>query len=194
MKPNIVSDIYAQGREDYKFETAKQQRKRIAEQKKKRTDREAKSKVIGPGIAAGPTRTWSAANPRKTNKVVRANFLRDHPTDSEALLAVELRKHPALGLRPSIHVYGYIADYYSERLDLVVELDGCFHNGRGAQDRARDKHLLSRGIRTLRFPSSMVFTNLQKIVETIWAYAESRVDGIRPMACGNPAISGNAAR
>ena len=98
---------------------------------------------------------------------MRANYLRDHPTDSEALLAVELRKHPNLGLKPSIYVFGYIADFYSKPLDLVVELDGRFHRGRESQDARRDKNLLKRGITTLRFPSSLVFRDIGKIVSEI---------------------------
>lgn len=182
--PSISSVYQNVGAERFDVRLEKVRRIEAAKKRNKRLEK-AERKHLAPGIAAGPVRSWSATNPRGGSKVVRANYLREHPTNSEGIMLEELRKYPGWGFSASQHLYGYIADFYSRRFDLVVELDGWSHKGREKADADRDRHLLRRGIRTLRFPSSMAFTDLQGIVGSIRSFIESHVTMNESVASGD---------
>lgn len=106
---------------------------------------------------------------KKQSKPLLAADMRNNPTKSEAILWDELKTWGAVDLvwRFQVPLHGYIADFYCERLQLVVELDGAFHLNRKPADDLRDRVLLSHGIRTVRIPSSMVFTAKPYVLATI---------------------------
>jgi adenine-specific DNA-methyltransferase len=66
----------------------------------------------------------------------------------------------------------YIADFYSRRAGLVVEVDGDVHAATGANrdhDLARDQHMERLGLQVLRFSASEVTTNTDGVLEIIAA-------------------------
>ncbi len=66
---------------------------------------------------------------------------------------------------------GYIVDFYSIDLGLVVEVDGPSWHDSG-KDAIRDEAFAKQGIRTLRFRNEQVVTNLpfvrQRILDEIY--------------------------
>jgi len=99
-------------------------------------------------------------------KWAQARELRRNPTISERVLWRYLRRKQ-LGLR--FHrqniIRGYIVDFYCPGAKLVIELDGPKHDP--IYDDKRDNSLANLGIKTLRFPCSLVFINPLIILERI---------------------------
>lgn len=191
----LISGVYSQPlfAVNAKLETRQQRSQRLREQeiaRQKRLQKQARAKNAG-GIAAGPAKHWTSLEPRTSDKSVRANYLRDHGTESENRLRDALKSlEPRVRFDASVLLFGYIADFYCDRLRLVLELDGRFHADRKEQDRTRDMHLEKRGIKTLRFPSSMAFTDLGRIISTVRAFAESRVTAnVSAASGGSPATA-----
>jgi leucyl-tRNA synthetase len=90
-----------------------------------------------------------------------ARDLRNNQTPSEKLLWEILRRKSLFGykfLRQHPIFYRidknwidfYIADFYSARLMLIIELDGVSHEGREDYDSDRDERLMSKGLRVVR--------------------------------------------
>lgn len=91
-------------------------------------------------------------------------------TASEKLLWEKLRKkQQGARFHRQAVVWGYIADFWCPQWNLVVELDGSFHEGREEYDARRDQNLLERGIKTIRFESRLVFSHMDYILEAIRA-------------------------
>jgi len=96
----------------------------------------------------------------KTN----ARSLRRDPTDAEAVIWYNLRRHGIAGYNfRRQHPFGpYILDFYCPAGRLVVELDGGQHldmdNAR--RDQERTTYLEQHGLRVLRF------NNIQALKET----------------------------
>jgi very-short-patch-repair endonuclease len=104
-----------------------------------------------------------------------ADYLRENCTKSEEILREALKKFTWDGFRfeHSVSMHGFVADFYCKHAALVVELDGACHINRRARDRKRDQILKDHGIRTMRFASHRVFTDLNGILDeiaTVWAW------------------------
>ena len=63
----------------------------------------------------------------------------------------------------------FIVDFYCPSARLAVELDGGqhFEPQEQAYDDRRTDYLWGRGIRVLRFPTNLVFTELSSVLESI---------------------------
>ena len=90
----------------------------------------------------------------------RAVQLRRMMSLPEGLLWRLLRSKQ-LGLRfRRQHPLGpYVLDFYCPSHRLCVEIDGCDHATREAQDARRDAWLAEHGVRTLRIPASWVLND-----------------------------------
>lgn len=78
----------------------------------------------------------------------RARELRKNSTLSEVLLWNALKQKRALGFdfdRQKV-IGNYIVDFYSPRLNLVLEIDGSSHDGKYEYDLKRHKYLESFGL------------------------------------------------
>jgi very-short-patch-repair endonuclease len=78
----------------------------------------------------------------------RARELRKNSTLSEVLLWNALKQKRALGFdfdRQKV-IGNYIVDFYSPRLNLVLEIDGSSHDGKYEYDLERHKYLESFGL------------------------------------------------
>jgi very-short-patch-repair endonuclease len=77
-------------------------------------------------------------------------------------------------------ISGYVADFYSERLRLAVEVDGPIHEcpERQRADEERDRAFAARGVRTLRFTNDEVECGVEHVVRRIQALLPS------PSPCG----------
>ncbi len=100
----------------------------------------------------------------------RAEQLRERMTEAECLLWEELRnkKFPVKFRRQ--HPLGkYIADFYSHKLKLVIELDGNIHLKPevNACDKIREDVIRSFGLTVIRFTNEEVIYNMEVVLSKI---------------------------
>jgi hypothetical protein len=76
--------------------------------------------------------------------------------------------------RPQVVVFGRIADFYDRGSKTIIEVDGPYHNDpvQMANDSARDRHLKSLGLRTIRI------TNAEVLADPV--AASLKVAGVMP--------------
>jgi methionine--tRNA ligase beta chain len=105
-----------------------------------------------------------------------ARKLRRDQTDAETLLWALLRDRQLADVKfrrqHPIEIEGakYIADFFCADARLAVELDGGQHAEQQAllKDRERDRMLLLKGIRTLRFWDNEVMGDIAAVLESIY--------------------------
>lgn len=97
----------------------------------------------------------------------RAKQLRQNPTPEETLLWGKLRNKNLGGakFRRQHPILEYILDFYCVRAKLAVEVDGGYHDP--FHDKARDGHLASYGILTLRFSNEQVTREMGTVLKII---------------------------
>jgi very-short-patch-repair endonuclease len=93
-------------------------------------------------------------------------------TDTENLLWSKIRGKQLKGYqfyRQKI-IGNYIADFYSPKAKLVLELDGGQHysNDGKERDAVRDAYMACIGLTVLRFSDKDVIENLNGVIEKIW--------------------------
>ncbi|NJM34819.1 MAG: endonuclease domain-containing protein [Rhodomicrobium sp.] len=103
------------------------------------------------------------------NKVSEARKLRRNQTDAERKLWFELRGRRLHGLkfRRQVPVAGFIADFLSEEIKLIVEVDGGQHAETIEEDDERTKVLSAAGYQVVRFWNDDVLTNIEGVLERI---------------------------
>jgi very-short-patch-repair endonuclease len=108
-------------------------------------------------------------------------------TDAERKLWWHLKRIPIENthFRKQATIGPYFADFASHRQRIVIELDGGQHNqpGRAAADEKRSEYLRSQGYRVLRFWNNDVLSNIEGVMESIFATlqdAESRPPPLTP--------------
>lgn len=99
-------------------------------------------------------------------------LLRKRQTDAEKLLWTKLRRkqirrYQFLRQKP---VGGYIVDFYCNKANLVIEIDGGQHceNSGIESDRKRDEFLRNLGLRVMRFTNIDVLKNIDGVVAKIY--------------------------
>ena len=99
-----------------------------------------------------------------------AQYNRNHPTEAESLLWEYLRAG-VLGVSfKRQHVIGdYIADFICLSQKLIIELDGAYHNTpkQELNDQQRTEWLENKGYCVIRFTNEELFSNIDKVLETI---------------------------
>ena len=106
---------------------------------------------------------------RKYNKAIisTARMLRKNMTREEKHLWYDfLRNHPARFTRQKVLGH-YIADFYSARAKLVIELDGSGHYTRSGQhyDAIRTAYLEDFGLRVIRIPNGLIHRNFRGVCD-----------------------------
>ncbi len=98
----------------------------------------------------------------------KANEFRKSATTSETFFWETIRS-AKLGVRfqQQAVLHGYVVDFWCAQAQLVVELDGRRHRLKQEADQKRDEIMKAHGIRVLRFPSSIVFSDVHFILERI---------------------------
>jgi len=61
----------------------------------------------------------------------------------------------------------FIADFYSHKAKLVVEVDGEIHNFQKEYDLGREAELEKYGIKIIRFTNKEIFDNVDNVIEKI---------------------------
>ena len=108
-----------------------------------------------------------------------ARTLRRNMTESEQVLWSRLRGKQLFGVQfyRQKPIGNYIVDFFAPRAELVVEVDGSQHfmMDHAEKDRERDRYLMSRGIRVLRFNSRAVLRDTDSVVEAIYQAMQQRL-------------------
>ncbi len=104
-----------------------------------------------------------------------ARKMRRKPTAAEDLLWDRLRSKRLQGLKfRRQHPIGrFIVDFYCVEAGLAIEVDGPVHQHRAEEDRARQEHLESRGVKFLRFSNDDIAADIDQVLRTISAAAEA---------------------
>jgi urease accessory protein len=110
--------------------------------------------------------------------IARARALRSRMTPQEVKLWVRLRalREQGLHFRRQAPLQGYILDFVCFERRLVVEIDGAHHGFdiHRARDARRDAALAAGGLLTLRFWNSDIESDLNSVIDTIFARAMER--------------------
>jgi len=99
-----------------------------------------------------------------------ARELRHFDTPAEKVLWSHLRKQPLQVKFVRQHVIGtYIVDFFSYSQQLVIEVDGEYHQVPEQQeaDHERESFLRKRGYRILRFTNEQVINQTKQVIQTI---------------------------
>ena len=106
----------------------------------------------------------------------RARELRRNSTDAEARLWFRLRDRQLHGLkfRRQHRLGPYIADFYCDECELVVELDGGQHADAVAADAKRTAYIEGLGLTVLRFWNNDVLSNTDGVLTRIGEVAVQR--------------------
>ncbi len=116
-----------------------------------------------------PSRRIVRGQSVKRQKLERARELRRNMTDEERILWEALRagRFPGLHFRRQQVIDGFIADFYCDRLGLVIEVDGGHHEARADYDAERDRVLKAHGLRVLRLSNAEVRAEIDLVLDRI---------------------------
>ncbi|MBU1356468.1 MAG: DUF559 domain-containing protein [Candidatus Edwardsbacteria bacterium] len=94
----------------------------------------------------------------KSNKLELAKWMRRNMTLAEKCFwnAVKTDRFMGLHFRRQQIIHGFIADFYCEELNLVVEIDGGIHEEQKDYDKLRDQIINQYGIKVIRFANEEV--------------------------------------
>ena len=105
-----------------------------------------------------------------------AEALRVRSTDAEKILWQLLRAKRFCGLkfRRQHPINRFIADFYCDKLKLVIELDGGYHLRRDVKeyDEGREFMLKEFGLTVIRFTNEEIETDIQSVLAKIKAIAK----------------------
>ena len=99
----------------------------------------------------------------------KARILRKKMTEAEKILWKNLRMNQIGGLHfRKQHPFGiYILDFYCDKANLAIEVDGEIHVKRSDYDNERTKYLNSAGIKVIRFTNEQVLKKLNWVIAEI---------------------------
>ncbi|CAM5483903.1 endonuclease domain-containing protein [Rhodanobacter lindaniclasticus] len=122
--------------------------------------------------------------PLPTRTLTTAKSLRAAGTDAEIRLWYHLRAKWLAGLkfRRQHPIPPYVADFYCEKLKLVIELDGSQHDEQS--DMARTQALQRQGLFVLRFRGNQVLQQIEAVFEAILEFARRRTLSPTPLPEG----------
>jgi very-short-patch-repair endonuclease len=116
--------------------------------------------------------------PYNSNLKQLARKLRNDSTLGEVLLWNELKNKQLYGFDFHMQkpLLNYIVDLYCYELDLVIEIDGIYHNweDQDNKDVLRDKELAAFGLTVLRFTEQEVRKDMMNVLRTIELHVFNR--------------------
>ena len=98
---------------------------------------------------------------------------RSKPTEAELALW-KLLKGKSLGVsvKRQYVILDFIADFYIPEQQLIIEVDGGYHNSleQTILDESREKRLRNVGYNILRFTNEEVLTDTERVIRDIYEY------------------------
>jgi very-short-patch-repair endonuclease len=120
----------------------------------------------------------------------KAKQMRSHMTPAEFKVWNFLKGNNVLGVRfRAQHPLGiYIADFFSFKINLVIEIDGEIHNTEGHKeyDSERTLDLKNRGIAIIRFTNYQVKNNFDFVQNEIIREVQNRLLFLSNLSNQNP--------
>ena len=111
--------------------------------------------------------------PFKYNKNLKLSSrkLRNRMTDAEILLWSKIKRKQLKGIQFNRQkpIGNYIADFYSFKAKLVIEIDGSQHYEKEnkEKDKIRDDYFKKLGLNVLRFNNLEVLKNIDGVIKRI---------------------------
>lgn len=81
--------------------------------------------------------------------------------------AVKGNKVDGLHFRRQQIIDGFVADFYCDKLKLVVEIDGGVHEKQKDYDAERDRIIKTHGLTVWRFKNEEVLKNIEQVLGKI---------------------------
>ncbi|MDT3404858.1 endonuclease domain-containing protein [Mucilaginibacter terrae] len=112
--------------------------------------------------------------PYKAHLKELARQLRNNSTPAEIKLWQELRNKQFhnYDFQRQKPLLNYIVDFYCAELDLVIEIDGRYHEGISEADAQRDAELGIYNLTVIRFSEFEVINDMFNVLKTLEAYLE----------------------
>ena len=90
-------------------------------------------------------------------------------TDAERWMWEHLRTIPDVRFRRQHPIGDYIVDFVCLRLNLIIEVDGAYHNEpkQQVEDTIRSEYLSEHGFLILRFTNEEVLYDTESVIQTI---------------------------
>jgi very-short-patch-repair endonuclease len=128
--------------------------------------------------ALGKTMTLRRV-PKSKLAIERARELRKTLTLPERALwrLLRDRRRANLKFRRQQPIGNYIADFFCESANLIVELDGASHDGPAGYDRSRQGWFKSRGLHVLRISNDDVMRDPEAVIIGVAKLAGIDVNG-----------------
>lgn len=118
-----------------------------------------------------PDDMWKGASPKI---FLNAKELRADATKAEEILWLELRNNQLEGykFRRQHPLNIYVADFYCHKLELVIEIDGGYHQTEEQEqlDAERTKNIEFQGLRVIRFTNEEVVSDILAVLNKIKEY------------------------
>lgn len=113
---------------------------------------------------------WQTSSPDRYD--ILKGFARENRkemTDAEQWLWEHLRTIPEFRFRRQHPIGDYIVDFVCLRLNLIIEVDGAYHNEPQQQeeDAIRSEYLREQGFIILRFKNEEVLYDTETVIQTI---------------------------
>lgn len=102
-------------------------------------------------------------------KLGLARWMRNNMTPAEKKFWAKVKGNRLGGyhFRRQQIIHGFIADFYCEKLNLVVEIDGGIHEKQKDYDRIRDEVIERYGVRVMRFGNQEVMRDCEGVMSKI---------------------------
>ncbi|MFD2516566.1 endonuclease domain-containing protein [Salinimicrobium flavum] len=111
---------------------------------------------------------WKGASPEIFK---RAENLRNNPTEAESKLWEKLQSIPfkKYHFRRQHPVHHFIADFYSHKLQLIIEVDGGYHENpeQKVKDQQRTELLQFQNLEIIRFTNQQILQDIETVLQTI---------------------------
>ena len=134
---------------------------------------------------------------RRTLITNRARAMRKAMTQPEVMLWSRLRgRGPDKPTFRRQHPFGsIILDFYCPAARLAVEVDGRTHwdDDIQARDEARDRWLMSQGVRVYRVPAGRIYHDLGGVTDGVLVFAQALIDAERSRLGLAPSTARSAA-
>lgn len=108
-------------------------------------------------------------------KKEQSRLLRNEMTKAEKVLWQRIRAKRLDGIhfRRQQIIDGFIADFYSHKHGLVIEVDGNVHDEQKVYDNMRDGIFEDRGLTVLRFKNENVLFEIEAVLNEILHVCDS---------------------
>jgi len=105
-------------------------------------------------------------------KLLLAKRLRKQQTPAEKAFWDLVRNNRFKGLhfRRQQIIDGFIADFYCDKIKLVVEIDGGIHETQKYYDSERDRIIKTHDIRVIRLSNDMVLNRKRDAIQLLESY------------------------